>query len=249
MDEIAKFAGNNFYNESRSEKAPLVFNMLAVNSTSVYVDIEATFTMEAGLPIETVDAYPYTESWHYGQFGNDVTNECNNSEDLNFDAPDLFRRDLRNNISYRNNGHYYLRDPYSVCFNAASDNCAIMREIVPAFPIIETIYDNDLVNPNDNTASDNLYDFLLFRNRNLFSNFDVCLAANEMNFYYESMEDLALSKVPSSAYVIGNIEVGYKNITFFTSILIWHAMQVTIMKKVTITSSNDYEALALPCCN
>jgi len=126
-------------------------------------------------------------------------------------------------------------------------------ELSPTFPISENYSGSDLMNPNDDPHNDNINDYLLFYNVSINSipipNFDECLDVDEMNFYYESMSDLAESIMPYPAgiTVIGNIEVGYNNYSSLGSIRIWHGMEVLLVNKF-YTLEEDEEAIPLPCC-
>ncbi len=249
MDDIALFAGDNYYADERTEKEPLIFNMTNIGSPSPsYANIEATFVMEAGVPISTTDGYPYSDSWIYGQFNTDVSDQCSD-EELNFDAVDLLERDLRANVSYRNKlEHYTFENPYGICFNAAKPTCVFQTELCPFFPITEEYCCSELANEDDNVP--NFYDYLLFKNDYTLSNYHECLEDNEMNYYYESMADLATGGIPypHDDTEIIQFELGYSRGLEFGHLLIWHAMEVVMAHKLEITDSDDYIALALPCC-
>jgi len=118
MDNIAVFAGDHYYADAREEKEPLMFDVNQISGPSPsYVYFQAIFFYEADVPLDLDDTYPYENAFIYGQYSVDVTNLCNDL-DVNLDAADLFRHDLRENVVYRyKNLHYYFKDPYYVCFN------------------------------------------------------------------------------------------------------------------------------------
>ena len=247
MDDIALFAGDNYYDESGSNKQPLLFNMTESSGPSPsYFYIEATFIMEKNLLPSGGDNYPYSTDWKWAQLGNDVTNQCN-TENVNLDAADLFRRDLRQHIVYRNNAKkYYFKNPYAVCFSGASNNCSSQE--IPFTILISEFYDNtDLLNGNDATSSDNFEDLLIFRNYTGYPNFHTCITDDEMNFYYESMYDLALNILPSPVgdNAIMQIEVGYELLAPEFTTTIFHSMVVIRATKVEVLEEDDNTAL--PC--
>ena len=104
-----------------------------------------------------------------------------------------------------------------------------------------------LDNPNDITEQDNLYDQLLFGNYSGFQNYNECLSVNEMNFFYEEMNELAADVLPSPSgnYVISNIEVGYERILLDFETAIGHSMLVVRSTK-TITDEEHMDPIQLP---
>jgi len=157
---------------------------------------------------------------------------------------------LRRNVAYRNQSEfYYFRDPYAVCFSGGP-SCLFCQELVPLFLVIESYLEYELLNPEDDIQGDNIYDYLVFRNWSADPNYNVCLDVNEMNFYYESMEDFAFGVLPNPIgyRVIAQIEVGYSaNFSFSTHI--WHAMEVMTIIKLYILEGQERSAIELPCCN
>jgi hypothetical protein len=246
MDDIALFAGDNYYDDGGSNKQPLMFNMTESSGPSPsYFYIEATFIMEVDLPPTGGDNYPYSTDWKFGQFGGDVTNLCN-SENVNLDAVDLFRRDLRAQLTHReSHEHYYFKNPYAVCFTGLPNSCGAV-EIEFSIPPSEYYSDTDLLNGSDGTPGDNLYDYLIFYNYSGNSNFHTCISDDEMNFYYVKMHDMATGILP---YPLGNnvlvqIEVGYDLLTSGSS-TIFHSMIVTRATKVEVEEEDVITAL--PC--
>lgn len=195
---------------------------------------------------ESDDVYPYDDSWIFGQFYNDVTDVCN-TQGVNLDAPDLFRRDLRENVTFRDkNESYYFKDYHIVCFSSASDDCDGF-EIPDGLTADEHIQGNALLNPNDVTPGDNFLDYLLFSNYEGIANFHECLSDTEMNFHYESMEELAIAELPSPIgnNVIGQIEVGYNlSLGFYSRYS--HNMLVMIAHKLPVSEGYE-QADVLPC--
>jgi len=244
MDDIAIFAGDHYYADEREDKEPLMFNMVQVSGPSPsFAYIEASFAMEAGLLPES-DDYPYDDSWIFGQFGGDVSNECN-SENVNLDAADLLRRDLRMNITYRNkHEHYYFKSPFVVCFSGMENDCFSVEIPPEYFPVDEFYQGNDLDNPEDITQSDNQLDLLIFYNYSGFSGYHSCLSDDEMNFYYESMADLSIGVLPNPVgnNVIAQIEVGYELLLGST---IFHSMLVVKALKTPVLETDDQ--VELPC--
>ncbi len=246
MDSIASFAGGKYYSEASTNKEPIMINSRQIFSSSPYfITIEAEFIMEVNDVLETEDEYPYEDSWIYGQWAEDVSEECS-IEGANNDAVDLLRRDLRNDIVFRD-GDYYFTNPTVICLDAGTHDC-ISAEIPVFHHIDESIGLFYLDNTND-MYGNNLYDALLFTNWDGYENFHECLSDDEMNFYYDSMKDLALGELPYPAgYIdIMQIEVGYFATALFNE-HIWHSMLVIIATK-------NYpldEALPLPipnwCC-
>lgn len=201
--------------------------------------------MEVNLPPTGGDNYPYSYDWIYGQYGSDVSNVCN-SENVNLDAADLFRRDLRSQLVNRDpHGHYYFKNPYAVCFSGLPNSCGAV-EVEFSLPPSEYYYDTDLINEEDVTPGDNLYDYLIFYNYGGFSNFHTCISDDEMNFYYVKMYDMATGILP---YPVGNnvlfqIEVGYDFISGGSS-HVFHSMIVSRATKVEVEEEDD--KVALPC--
>lgn len=225
-----------------------MFDINLVSAGSSLVAFEAIFLHQAGEKLPTTDAYPYSDSWVYGQWGSDASNLCS-QEGANADAVDLFRRDLRENVVYRNKFEsYYLKDPYTVCFTAHYNDC--FSEEIPIlnyFPL-DASYDGDeMDNPNDPTEDDNLYDRLLFYNYSGNQGYHTCLSSNEMNFHYEFMEDFAEDLIPNPPGndVIAQVEVGYSLLASGTS-TIFHEMVVARATKTEITDSQFEDAIPLP---
>jgi hypothetical protein len=241
MDEIAYFAGDLYYADSRTVKEPIIFHMVQVaNASSSVANIEATFLMEAGLVSETEDSYPYELDWVYAIWYGENNEECN--EQQNNSACLLLHRDLNKNLAVRTQyPAFYLKDPEVVCFDPGGAECVSLHNL-PQFPHTN-IYGESLRNPND--VLDNLFDFLLFRNNDNYDNFSECLSVNEMNFYYESQEELALDMLPSPANdrVIAALYVGWDRYIGFQTI-IWHPMKVIT---ATIIEADEDNAIPLPC--
>jgi hypothetical protein len=242
MDTIAYFAGENYYADNRTEKEPLIFDINLLASTSPnYVRIEATFIMLAGEAPTAEDSYPYEDSWVYAFWYNEENEECN-EEPGSVSAQALYRRDLNINLVNRNQTNpFYFINPEAVCFDVAGAECMTLHGL-PNLPH-KNLYWESLVNPNDVTILDNLYDFLMFRNRDSYDNYSTCLTAQEMNFYYEAMEDLALVLIPDPPGDIGFValEVGWdRYISTFPPefVVIWHVMNVMAADRVSTNVSN-----------
>lgn len=250
VDDIANFAGAKFYAESRSPKESLMFDMKDLSSpSSTYTNIEATFVYEVGNPSTSVDQYPFDDIWIYGQWGGDVSNVCND-EDVDLDAVDLLRRDLRKSLVYRSKVvFYYFKEPYTVCYSAGNDDC--FSEEIPEvyFPVNESHQGSELINPADGmTQNDNLYESLLFYNIDFRPGYHTCLSDDEMNFHFESMEDLVGDILPSPAgnNVIAQIEVGYNGLFGEFTTTIHHSMLAVKATKIPITESEFEEGNPLP---
>jgi hypothetical protein len=114
----------------------------------------------------------------------------------------------------------------------------------------ETIGYSELLNELDDVIENNLFDFYLFSNYSDFANYDPCLAIDEMNFYYESMKDLALEVLPSPTgdQVISQVEVGYDLLFYNLESNIFHTMIVVRSTKVEILNEEYEKAIILPCC-
>ena len=248
MDDIAEFAGDSYHGDGRGDKEPQMFDINLVMASTSLVIFEAIFMHQAGLPTSTTDDYPYSDSWIYGQWGQNVSNQCS-QEGANADAADLLRRDLRKNVAFRNKFQaYYFKHPYTVCFTGDYDDC--FSEEIPItnyFPVDDNLDHDDLTNSSDITPDDNLYDLLLFYNHSGNSGYHTCLSSNEMNFHYDEMEKLAedLLPNPSGNNVIAQIEVGY-NLLASGSSTIFHALIAVKATKVSITEEEDIEPVELP---
>ncbi len=251
LGDIAEFAGIKYYAESGSPKEPLIFDTRDIGSPSPsYTNIEATFAMEVGSPLTTTDAYPYEDSWIYGQNGADVSEFCS-EEEANADAADLFRRDLRNNLTNRIVlVSFYFKKPYVVCFSAVDADC-FEQEIPIApnyFPVDEAHYGYEIRNQDDVTSNDNLFENMLFYNFSGRPGFHTCLSDDEMNFHYEAMADLAVSVLPNPVgnKVLAQIEVGYEMLGPEESSTIFHSMLVVEASKIVIENEEFEEGMELP---
>jgi hypothetical protein len=233
--EIATAAGDFFYARGATSKAPFMFDISQAGFISAgSVPMEMVFYMEEGEASDESDEYPYDGTWPYG---NGESIGCP-STPSGVDAADLFRRDLRRSITYggkNGNGGYAYNRPYSICFNVGGDNC-FSYEIPDNIPFPDELVDEeDLDNQNDVTNGDNFYDYLIFFNTSWLSNFHVCLDDEEMNFYFESMEEVAEDELGSgnvgSRYIV-QVEVVYNEIfstetTVFQSYLVTYANIIT----------------------
>ncbi len=246
MDDIAYFAGDHYYADGRTAKEPLIFNMNQVGSPSPsYVDIEVFFEMEAGSPVSTTEEYPYENSWLYARWSGEENPECNEDQG-SVTAPALFKRDLRKNIIYRNQEDpFYLINPIATCFDPFNFECTSLHGLPPVGVPITQFYGSVALRTPDDIL-DNLFDFYIFKNSDNLDNFDRCLDVDEMNFYYESMYDLALGLLPSPAgnNVIAQIEVGWDRFTIFNTTTIWHSMVVLQATKI---STDEDNTTPLPC--
>jgi hypothetical protein len=95
----------------------------------------------------------------------------------------------------------------------------------------------DLVNPNDLTVNDNMYDHYMFRSYSGYPNHHECLSPSEMNFYLNSMEYIIYNiiyqcfpteldgKIFSSSNIIGNYLINY-NTTYFHEAYIYYGTSV-----------------------
>jgi hypothetical protein len=224
--EIATTAGEHFYDRGATDKAPFMFEVRQAGpiSLSGTVPIQSWFIMEEDEPTDETDSYPYSDPWPFG-YGSTST-ACGNPP-TGDDAADLYRRDLREALTYGmkfGKGGYSYNRLYNICFSFSSDCGA---EELPFVPADEHICCFD--NPNDVTEDDNLYDRLLWLNYEGFSNYHSCLSTAEMDFYYEEMSDLAEDQLGSEGVgedrVIVQLEVGYWTLTG-EDWTIGHSMQV-----------------------
>jgi hypothetical protein len=248
LEDIAEFAGDKYYAEVRSDKIPVMFNVCQISATLLYCEVEATFVMEAGANSLNVDRYPYEEDWIYGQFDQNVSEECN-EENVNADAADLLRRDLRKALLYRSKLEppFYIKNPHTTCFSPSFNNCLDYEIPIDFYPADEVVDPWDLLNINDNQSDDNFKEYLLFYNYSGDPDFHECISAQEMDFHYESMYELIQGVLPNPIgyNVITQIEVGYELLASGES-TIFHSMVVTRSLKVAILEQQFEEAIPLP---
>ncbi|HEY3385789.1 MAG TPA: hypothetical protein VGK46_04725 [Saprospiraceae bacterium] len=248
LGDIAEFAGSKYHAEVRSDKIPVMFNVRQISGSILNCEIEATFVMEAGANSLQSDLYPYEFEWIYGQWEQDVSGECN-EEEVNADAADLFRRDLRRALLFRKKTErpYYFKNPFTVCFSPSSNSCVaeeIPLDFFPADTIVEGV---ELLNDDDPMSYDNFNDFLLFHNYSGSPDYHDCISVDEMNFHYDSMYVLIQGVLPNpSGYnVITQIEIGYEWLAA-SEFTIFHSMVVSRAQKVTILHEELEEAILLP---
>ena len=179
----------------------------------------------------------------YAIWSGEENEECNEEQE-NVSAQGLLRRDLNLNVVSRNQTNpFYFVSPEAICFDPAGADCITLHGL-PGLPH-KNNYWGSLINSNDITMQDNLYDYLLFLNRSTYSNYSECLSRDEMNFYYESMEDLALEMLPDPPGTRGPVllEVGWDRLTTPSLTVIWHPMNAMAADKVSTDVSN---AIPLP---
>lgn len=204
---IATTAGTHFYQQTDTTKRPFAFDINYVGTPVNNVQlVESTFQMVSGLG-GGQPHYPYNTGntwWFYQNYG-----ACPNQNINTFDVCDILRFDLNKNEAYHNKfGGYYFTGKQAVCFFVGNGhNCYGAFEVPLNGFASKTINGNALLNPNDVTYADNWYDFLVFH---LFPtpNYHVCLNDSELNYYYQSNKQLAISENPQDK-VLGLFEIGW----------------------------------------
>jgi hypothetical protein len=234
---MANFAGTNYYDEQRSNKAPLMFEVRqGGNLTGFTLPLAVAFIMEAGSPSTESDDYPYIYSWPFG-FGQYLTCEI----PVETESVDLFRCDLREAAKYKGSKHevYYYVNLYTICYNPHYTNC--LDYDIPFLWADEFHDELELLNLNDPNPGDNQFEMLLFYREQEDPNYSACLLPVQMNFYYDEMLDIAVNPQPSSpasSKVISNIEVGYNEWIGMYGRYI-HGMQVYYSDKINPIVSNE----------
>lgn len=242
--EIAETAGDHFYPRGATNKAPFMFEVRQAGIPGGgVVPVVSWFIMEEDDPTSESDEYPYEDPWPYG-YGASIG--CPTTPN-GIDAPDLFRRDLRDALTYgwkNGKGGYAYNRLYTICFEGEGNECNVFE--IPFLEADEYLLNLD--NPNDPTDDDNFYESPLFFNTTGDPDYHVCLSVNEMNFHFEEMEELAeaeLSNENVDGRQIVQVEVGFLQMISGTT-QIFHSMQVYYANIITAVGPG----IALPstCC-
>ena len=240
----ANKAGEHYYGISDSTKAAFMFDVRqAGNPSGNNLPVYVYFMMTAGT-CDTPTSYPYDETdyWSWGV----NAGKCDGSYQ-GYDAADILRCDLRKNKLYKNKtAAYYFTDRYSVCFAPQNNLCGNLEDFDNPIYSDYFVTGSELINPIDLSLHDNLYDYLLFRVKKSFPNYDLCLDPEELSFYYTASLKLVDDYKPQQK-IIGSIDYDY-DVLLGTNIN-FHTMRADYYKVNLITGVSN--ATPLPCigCN